>query len=681
MTDPQGTGGTITATLDGHGGPLARESRRQGKPAGDQEPVGASRRFRITRSAAVAGVIFTVVLAGRFFWGSGGFAALAASGVLLLAIPTARSFSRRVLIALTIFFGVAPVLWWLPFPLSSLGRVSLLLAVTAAGLGAWVAYGRAPHLRLRLLLPQVRLIDSLPLIAAALSAGTLINFLRPRTAAEAMTLLAMNWDNASHFDMYFMLRTHGQIIGALGNAPDGSAWHFYNYPQGFHSSVAFLAELVKGPAAADMGAELVSYAILSAVASTMAVTLVAAALCSIPLFRRRFGISAPIVIFVAAGWIYGPGAAATMHGFQNFYVAVALVAAFVVLMLLQVRIFQPLTLFAAVAAAIGVAHNWVLLGTLLVGACAIILLPWNRLRWARTRRNFLLAMGTAAFAVLALLPAFVQLSSISAEDVLYAVGGVPAPDYGRASVVVMAAIGVNLLVIARSRTRNVRLVVHQTDRMAAGMWAVAAGLIVFVFMAAAQISKSGAISYYSIKYVLALELIALIVLALGLVGLLDALLARSPSPSRLSTTSSLLLTVAATQVFGLTVDTRVVGFTPSSTSALEFEKQQTTLSAPVPGHVVALLSAVESNGGSPAAYLTTYGKDFDAMLAFQWYDALTGTYTEKSVKFMPELVPLWSGVEGLQPVVSALRKADPKVHIIVDSKDEALLRQILRAEP
>ncbi|MCU1562027.1 MAG: hypothetical protein JWN05_406 [Arthrobacter sp.] len=671
------SGEAVTATDAGLRQRVRRDSPRKDAPGSDRHRHGASRARRVARAAIVAAAILLAVVAGRVLGSAGGFAVLALSGILLLAVPTARSFSRRVLIALTIVFGVAPVLWWIPFPLPTLGRATFLLAVTAAGLGAWVAYGRDPRSRLRRLIPQMRLIDSLPLIVALMSAGTLINFLKARTASDAMTLLAMSWDNASHFDMYYMLRTHGQIIGALGNSPDGSAWHFYNYPQGFHSTVALLAELVRGPLTADLGGELVSYTILSAVAAIMAVTLVAAALCSLPLFRRSFSVAAPVVVFVSAGWIYGPGAAATMHGFQNFYVAVALVAAFLVLMVLQVRLFQPLTLVAAVAAAVGVAHNWVLLGTLLIGACAILVIPWNRRRWAGSRRNYLLAAGTAIFAILALLPALRQLSSISADDVLYAVGGVPAPDYGRAAAIVIGALGVSLLAGARSRNRDFTSTVRQTDRMAAGAWTVVAGLIVVVFMAVAQISKSGALSYYSIKYVLALELIALVVLAMGVVSLLGAAPAGRLRTSWRGILATLLLMAAVTQGFGLTLDTRSIGLTPSSTSALEFEKQQKALDAPVPRHVAALLTAVESNGGAPAAYLTTYGKEFDAILAYQWYEGLTRTYTEKSAALMPHLFPLWSGVEGLQPVVKALREAEPTLKIIVDPHDEELLRRIL----
>jgi hypothetical protein len=239
---------------------------------------------------------------------------------------------------------------------------------------------------------------------------------------------------------------------------------------------------------------------------------------------------------------------------------------------------------------------------------------------------------------------------------------------------------VSLLAGARTRNRGFTSTVRQTDRMAAGAWAAVSGLIVVVFMAAAQISKSGALSYYSIKYILALELIALVVLAMGVVNLLSAAPAGRLRTSWRGIIATLLLTAAVTQGFGLTLDTRSIGLTPSSTSALEFEEQQKTLDAPVPRHVVALLTAAESNGGAPAAYLTTYGKEFDAILAFQWYDALTRTYTEKSAELMRHILPLWSGVEGLQPVVKALREADPTVKIIVDPHDEELARRILGDE-
>ncbi len=629
------------------------------------------------RAVAVSATVFTAVVLGRWAGNWGGFAVLAAAAVLLVALPTARSLSRRLLIVLAIVFGTAPVLWWIPFPLASVGRATVLLAVTAAWLGGWLAYGHDPRQRFRRLLPRIQAIDALPLIAAALSAATLINFLKSRTAEESMTLLAMSWDNSSHFDMYYMVRQHGQILGALGPSPDGSPWHFHNYPQGFHAVVALLAEIVRGPAVSGPGAELVSYTVLGAVASTLAVTMVAAALCSLPAFRRRFLVAAPVVAVVTAGWIYGPGAAATMHGFQNFYLAASLVAAFLVLMVLQVRVLRPLTLFAASAAAVGVVHNWALLATLLIGACAVLVFPWNRRRWAGTRRAYVLAAAIAVFTVLAVLPALGQLSSIAAEDVIYAVGGVPAPDYGMAGAIVIGSIGVAAALYWREPPARSGLAIDQTKRTAATAWTVVTGLMVVVLMAAAQISASGQLSYYGIKYLLALELVALVVLGMGLVSLVGP--ARHPSPKAkwASVTSAALISAAATQVFGLTLDTGPVGLTPSSASALEFERQQKTLAAPVPGHIHALLAAAAANGGEPAVYLTTYGTEFDPVLASQWYAALTGTYTEKSVEMMSYLVPLSAGLESVQAVVRSLRTAYPDVTIVVDPRDDAFLQQLL----
>lgn len=623
--------------------------------------------------------IFVLVVAGRVAVGPGGFAVLIGTGLLVLAVPTSRYLSRRILLALVFLFGLAPVLWWLPFPITTMGRGTALLASIAGALGAWVAYGANKRSRIRQMVPEVRAIDSLPVIAAVLSAGSLINFFRARTSLDALTLLTMNWDNASHFDMYYMLRTHGRIIGALGASPDGSAWQFHNYPQGYHAAVTLLSELVKGPLAADLEGELVSYTIISAVVSTLVASLVAAALCSIPMFRRRFSMAAPVVIFVAAGWIYGPGAAATMHGFQNFYVAAALVAAFLVLMLLQVRIFsQPVLMLASIAAAVGVVHNWVLLGTLLVGACLVILFPLTRRRWIASGLQYVTAALIVFLGILALIPAIKQLSSISANDVLYAVGGVPLPDFGVVSALLMAALATSLMIRSTATSRVSTLSVRQIARSAASIWTLVAGLAVLVVMAAAQISKSGALSYYSIKLILALELIALVVLALCVVAYFHSKPREQPKQSWSRPVAAVLLAAGATQCFGLTFDARDVGLTPSSTSALELERERKTLEGPVPAHVVALLNAVESNGGAPAAYLTTYGKDFDAILAFQWYDALTGTYTEKSsAKLMPHLLPLWSGVEGLPSVVAALKLEDPEIRIIVDPANQDLLGQLI----
>lgn len=635
---------------------------------------------RVIRGVLVAAVVFTAVVLGRGADVTGGPAVLAASAVLLLTLPTARSLSHRLLIALTVLLGMAPVLWWIPFPLSSsTGRATILLALVAAWLGGWIASGHNPRGRIRSLLPQIRAIDALPLAVAAMAAGTLAHFLKVRTAADAMTLLTMSWDNASHFNMYYMVRTHGQILGALGPSPDGGPWQFHNYPQGFHATVALLAELAKGARAAGPGGELVSYTVLSAFVSILAVTLVAAALCSLPLFRRRFFAAAPTVLLVAAGWIYGPGAAAPMHGFQNFYVAAALAVAFAVLMVLNIRVLQPLTLFAASCAAVGVMHNWALLATFLIGACAVLVLPGNRHRWLAHRRAYLLNGCIAVFALLGAIPALGQLSKISTEEVLYAVGGVPAPDYGTAAVIVLASVALALLA-GRPDRPGFNPAADQASRISAAAWAVVVGLAVVAFMAGAQISKTGTLSYYSVKYLLALELIALAVLGMGLVNLAGSLPPGRRRSRWAGGTALVLLCAASTQAFGLTLDTRSFGLPPSAPSAVESERQRLALEAPVPGYVQALLQAVESYDGTPAVYLTTHGKEFDAMLAFQWYDALTLSYTEKSARLMVHLVPLGSGAEALPAVVHALKTADPDVEIVVDPPNVALLQQILAGQ-
>ena len=253
--------------------------------------------------------------------------------VLLLAIPVAKTLSRRILLIFPVLLGAVPLLWWVPWPEWFMDRGTLILALAAGALAGTASFYAASGRRITALVPQIRLIDVIPLAAGAAAAVVQWNLLNVRRAEDALLLLVQRWDNASHFDMFHMIRTEGQVIPLLPAGPDGSTWSFADYPQGFHSLLATLAELVHGTGSRPVGDELVSFAILTPVVIILSAVLVAAGLCALPVIRRHTVAGIAIVALVSAGWTLGPGSASYMNAFPNFYLAAALAASAVLLAL------------------------------------------------------------------------------------------------------------------------------------------------------------------------------------------------------------------------------------------------------------------------------------------------------------------------------------------------------------
>ena len=75
--------------------------------------------------------------------------ALVLAVVLLLAVPTGESLSRRIVLAGPLAIGWVPVLWWWHMPVGALGRVTILIAVLAEVLTGWCAAGLIPRQRAR----------------------------------------------------------------------------------------------------------------------------------------------------------------------------------------------------------------------------------------------------------------------------------------------------------------------------------------------------------------------------------------------------------------------------------------------------------------------------------------------------------------------------------------------------
>jgi hypothetical protein len=224
-----------------------------------------------------------------------------------------------------------------------------------------------------------------------------------------------------------------------------------------------------------------------------------------------------------------------------------------------------------------------------------------------------------------------------------------------------------------------------------------AALILAICMAVAQLVKGGTLTYYSHKLGIALFLAGLVTFALMLAAFLETVRTRprtafdgaggngaAAASLRASTrlrgtgplAASALATVAAMQAFGFIFPLAKEGLPPSSPSAVAMAKELKVLEE-VPRHVEMLMAATMGRQGQPAVYVTTRPADIDAILAKQWYDGLTTTYTERGWQLSLNMFELSGGVDNLRLVVSKIMKADPSALIIVDPENQAALNHIL----
>jgi hypothetical protein len=611
----------------------------------------------------------------------------------MVALHPVRTFSARLALSLCVLLGLVPLLWWVPSSFGLLGRGTLVLA-SVAGAVAFVAAKEGLRAGARRLVPEFTLLDALPLVAAALSVWVHGIPLAVRTYEKTLSLLTLNWDNASHFNIFHMQRLYGRVVPLLGPSPDGSDWSFEDYPQGFHSVVALFAELNFARAAGTPGQELANFANGAALVSVLVTVMLLSALAALPTFRRQPVVAFPVLMVVAAGWIFGPGSIASLHGFQNFFLAVGLASVAVVLAAGMDRPLRPALLLPLVACGVGVAHNWVLLEVLVLGAAVMVLLPRDRRRWRATRSNYLVAAGMTLVGVTGFGLALTQLVGVSTDEILYSVGGsLPVPDLGQLATVLCSAAALATLVFAQSS----RPPSGPLQRLRWSIAGLGAGFLLMIFMAVAQLANGGALTYYSHKLGIALFLAGLVTLALVLAALLESIRAdrraveraaraigAAGPPRRASgkgvgaavIAASVLAGVAATQAFGFTFPLAAQGLPPSAPSAVAMANELKVLGE-VPRPVEMLMAATMDRKGQPAVYVTTRPTDIDAILAKQWYDGLTATYTERGWQLSLNMFELSGGVDNLRLVVNKIMKADPSALIIVDPDNQAALNHIL----
>lgn len=544
----------------------------------------------------------------------GGYPALVVAFLLVLAVPSSRLGSRRLLLAAGWAAGLLPALWWWDLPLGRLGRVGLLLAALAGGLTASVLWRgpRAARERAALLLPTWRAVDLAVAAAAAFGAVACRGLLAVRDGAQALAAVQPAWDNSAHVDMVLMLRRAGAVIPSLSAPAGGGTWKFADYPEGHHAVVATVMELLGTATPGSAADEMVLYARAQGFVLAAAAVVLVAGLCALPTAPRRPAATVLAAAGVSAVYLVGPGASAYTSGFPNFVLGCAMAGAVLLLAVTVPRPLTPVPLAAIGGLLVGVAHSWVLLLALALPAAALVALPPRRAAWRAPRRDVVLSALVVVLTAGGGLVALLTLRRLAAADVLVIPGGIAVPGAGLMLAVCLAAVAAALLTGA-GRTRRTP-------------WTAvvpAAGLATAGAVGVLQLRSTGELSYYFWKLFLGVALVAVVALAVALLG---------RSPRRGGPRVPRWQSVAAVTV-GCLALTQLHGLTGRSTGELRVTPDQVA-------RADALLRAAETAAatGRPDVVYVRADDAIHPVNAQQWLLALTGTWTSATEAGATELL-------------------------------------------
>jgi hypothetical protein len=623
---------------------------------------------RMLRGALVGGTIIALVVAARSAGILHGKLALVLLVAGCLSVPVSRQLSRRILVVGTAGLGWLPMAWLIPAPFPALGRSGLLLALLLGGLGAWVASGTSTRARGASLVPHLRSVDILPVLAAIASAVVLRDLLAARTGSRVLTLLIPGYDNISHYAIVHMIRESGAMTAAPWAS--GVATPFSHYPQGFHAAVVAVMELLTSPSVGSTDYELVVYAHAVVIVVIVAVTALVSGICALPRLRSRPVLAAPLVALVTAGFITGPGGTALRDGFPNFVVACALMGMIVLLIIPLQRVISPVILGAMGGAVVGIAWSWALLLVFALLAMPALLMPLSRRRWEASRGQYLAAAAILMAVGVSLFVALDVLSAIQLSTQLTVGGGVTQPDIGMLFAIVAASAGLTLVVLARAWGAPAGSAARMSLRAATLAIVPLGGAVAGAAIIVLQLRATAKVSYYFWKFAIGLELSCLVVL----VGAAVALVTAWPKGSAtrvsrtLATVSSGILVFAASQTFGYTgpsLATYGVARGESSTRTRELALEAAKTPNPTGERLLAALHVQERDRSRSVVFLPYPSDDrTNAKLAEQWYLGLTGTYTDRSTRVVMSLTPTRSPREAGARAKLILR-SDPTALVVV----------------
>lgn len=612
---------------------------------------------------AVAGLVVALRSAGLLQ----GVPALMLTGLLFLLVPTAKVLSQRILFNGLIVAGLIPLSWWIPERFVGTDHGTLLLAALAGLLSWWILSARSIPPRLHRLLPQVRGIDALPFLAAVVSALSLYTMLTIRIAADALSIMLSRWDYNSHFSIYYMIRSNGGVIPTVPTAADGAAWGFGEYPQGFHTLLATVSQILR-PKILSLDSELVSYINLQAACSVFTVLIVVAGMCALPAVRCRPAIMATGIAVASAAWIYGPGSIPVYEGFANFYLACGMATATLLALLTFQRRIPVVGVAAVGAGLVGIANNWLLLLSLV----AVVLLAkvWAIARRPNgyDRRWWILVAATAGITLIGVALPLLQIAPLirSSQAILEATGGIAFPDFGLALVTLALALVLGIC----NRTAVARTEWQQLKQQRSDISVAAVGLLVpialCVWLAVTQSLQNGEISYYFYKYLIAVLLLAW-PLAVAAAATLLPIQQRRGAPRRQpGRTAALgLLAVTATQVFGFTVPgLEEVGLPPTARPMVELASQASHIKS-TPAYVHRLIQSARVPQAASTIYVPAAGT-LDPVLAARWHWGMRAMASSTTTDLSFQVLDIAKDYSQAPQMIARILAENPSMTAVVD---------------
>jgi hypothetical protein len=358
-------------------------------------------------------------------------------------------------------------------------------------------------------------------------------------------------------------------------------------------------------------------------------TILVAGFCALPALRRRPLLAAPVAAFVAAVMFLGPGSQAVNGGIGNFLMACGLVVAVVLLVVPAHRVVTPLTLAAIGGAIVGIATSWVLMLVLALPAVLMLLLPLRRNRWSASATGAATAIVLVLIVLGCIARTAVVLSRVQATDPLTIDGGRVPVDVGLLVAVSLAIIGCCAALFRGGPRRGTRVRAGVVLGVPV-LGALAAGALIAV-----QIQANGEVTYYGLKFMLGMEIVLLPLLVVPVVHLLD----RYPVTRRrrrwwstvTGLVASLLVAVALTQVFGLTVTNYAgIGLGAEALGITStVHQQQVIAQPPAAADLADLVDRMDWSVPPAGAFFVEYPSDgkVSTVLTAQWFLAFTDTWT------------------------------------------------------
>lgn len=621
--------------------------------------------------AGIAGLLVAaVVLLARGTGLLDGVAAIGVAAVVALAVPTSTELSRRLLFTLSLLIGWLPVLWWTPVLDVPLGRMAWLLALTAGAVTAWVV-GATPgaSARARRLVPRVRLVDAFPVLAGALAAALSYPMLRPGDPSKALALLTTGWDHSAHADMVWMIREHGAVLGVIDTvAPAGGTWSYVGYPQSFHALAAGLLEL-RAPEIGLPSAEIMLYTQVVALVVVACAVLVAAAVCAVPSLRRRPGVALLATTVLVGALLLGPGGQIVSGGFPPYFVAVAALMAAPALVRTWPRVPSPMPLLALGGLVLAVAHSWALLLVVLAPIALGIAFPLHPARWRAGRWRWAAAIAVVVATGLGTAQAAAMLlrGGEGIGDIVMLNGGIAAPDLGLVVLAPLLAVSASAWAWGRRRRAGTAVVRREGERTLAVAGGPIVGMVVAALIGGRLLLEVGELRYYFWKFAIGLVAVSI---AVAVVALVSAP-ARLPGPVQRRRSMTVALTAGAlalTQLWGAALPpVGVLGPLVTAPGVRVVRDQALRSTMTWPGYASALAAADARKGEEGRVVLLAYPRAIygDPVQLGQWYNALTGAWTDETNELLKEWFTLDDTDEAAVRATVDLLREDPAAVVLV----------------